>query len=265
MVISLFDDQILHFNPMIAKDKPNSIHSNSRCPFCAKDQLNGIVDTRDQMVFLKNKYPVFEETFPMVLIETDECQSELSEYALPHLYNLMTFAFEKWLEMENDERFKSVIFFKNHGPLSGGSIRHPHMQIIGMEKIDYHDNLKEEYFIGDHIISSDALEVNLSTRPMIGFTEFNIRFESLNHLHQAARVIQSICHYSLNRFNGGSCNSYNIFFYHWLNIFYVKIVPRYVTTPLHVGFGFRQIYNSSEAIVEDLRQHYFCQPEPLQK
>ena len=250
---------------MIAKDKPNSIHDNSLCPFCAEDQLEGIVDTRDHMIFVKNKYPVFEETFPMVLIETDECQSELSEYALPHLYNLMTFAFEKWLEMENDERFKSVIFFKNHGPLSGGSIRHPHMQIIGMEKIDYHDNLKEEYFIGDHIISSDALEVNLSTRPMIGFTEFNICFKDLSQLHKVSRFMQSICHYILNRFNDGSCHSYNIFFYHWLNAFYVKIVPRYVTPPLHVGFGFRQIYTNSEALIADLRQRYFYQPESLPK
>ncbi|GGE44955.1 DUF4931 domain-containing protein [Pullulanibacillus camelliae] len=265
VVISLSDDQILHFNPMIAKEKPNSVHHNSLCPFCAKDQLDEIIDTRDNMILVKNKYPVLEETFPTVLIETDECQSELADYALPHLYNLMAFAFEKWLEMENNERFKSVIFFKNQGPLSGGSIRHPHMQIIGLEKVDYHDNLKEEFFVGHRIIASDTLEVNLSTHPMIGFTEFNIRFTDLDQLHEVARSVQSICHYILNRFNGGSCRSYNIFFYHWLDVFYVKIIPRYVTTPLYVGFGLRQTYNNPEAIIDDLRQHYFYQPESLRE
>ncbi|GGH78235.1 ATP adenylyltransferase/5',5'''-P-1,P-4-tetraphosphate phosphorylase II [Pullulanibacillus pueri] len=250
-------EQILQFNPMIAKDKPNSIHRNSLCPFCDIEQLDEILDKRDSIILVKNKYPVVSDTFPTVLIETDICNSDFSNYDLPHLYKLMTFAFEKWLEMEKSGAYQSVLFFKNHGPLSGGSIRHPHMQIIGMDSVDYRENLKEEYFIGTEINKTDGVEVNLSTHPMIGFTEFNIIFDDLEVLDEAARSIQSMCHYIVNRFNGGSCQSYNLFFYHWLNKFFVKIVPRYVTTPLYVGYGLRQTYTDTSGMIKDLQERYF--------
>ena len=261
VVILLSVKHILQFDPMIAKNKPNSIHRNSSCPFCDRDQLDEILDVEDSIILVKNKYPVVSDTFPTVLIETDVCESEFSQYDLPHLYKLMDFAFRKWLEMEQSGKYKSVLFFKNYGPLSGGSIRHPHMQIIGLDHVDYRENLKEEYFQGTEIYKSESVEVNLSEYPMIGFTEFNIIFEDLNELDEAARTIQSICHFILNRFNGGSCQSYNLFFYHWLNRFYVKVVPRYVTTPLFVGYGLRQKYTDTTKMIEDIRQHYFYQPK----
>jgi galactose-1-phosphate uridylyltransferase len=52
------------------------------------------------------------------------------------------------LELELRKDFKSVILFKNHGPLSGGTIRHPHMQIVGLEQVDYKENIKFECFEG---------------------------------------------------------------------------------------------------------------------
>jgi len=249
-------ETILHFNQAIARTKPNSVHRQSACPFCDRDSLTDILATKGTMILLKNKYPVLKDAFQTVLIETDQCDSELSEYPLPHLFDLIQFGVEKWLEMEESGNYRSVIFFKNHGPLSGGSIRHPHMQIVGLENVDYRDNLHDEYFMGTEIHSVDGVSFNLSTKPMIGFTEFNVVISDLKKLDQAARYIQMTAHYILNHFNNKGCNSYNLFFYHWKEKVMVKIVPRYPTTPLFVGYGLRQVSNNAEAIIEDMRKIY---------
>ncbi|MFC4619356.1 DUF4931 domain-containing protein [Camelliibacillus cellulosilyticus] len=246
---------ILTFNPLIAKNKPNSIHRNSACPFCKPDELTEVIASDGPIILVKNKYPVLQNTYQTVLIETDQCDSELSEYSASHLKKVIHFGVEKWLDMEASGAFQSVIFFKNHGPLSGGSIRHPHMQIIGLKGIDYRDNLKDDYFVGDEILETDGVSFNLSTKPMIGFTEFNVVIEDLAALDQAAHLIQITVRYILNRLNGGA-SSYNIFFYEWRGQIAVKIVPRYPTTPLFVGYQIRQVNNQSHQIAEDIRNHY---------
>ncbi|WP_257347593.1 DUF4931 domain-containing protein [Pseudalkalibacillus decolorationis] len=248
-------ETILHFNKAIASQKPNNIHQKRACPFCETEGLSEILDSRDSIILVKNKYPVLQDAFQTVLIETDECESELSEYPLEHLYKLIRFGTEKWMEMEQDSRFQSVLFFKNHGPLSGGSVRHPHMQIVGLNNTDYRDNLKEDYFIGNEIHSSNGVQLNLSTKPMIGFTEFNIILTNLNDIEQASKYIQNVLHYVLNYFNGRGCSSYNLFFYHWLGKIFIKIVPRYATTPLYVGYGLRQVFSNPQDLIEDIHKN----------
>jgi ATP adenylyltransferase/5',5'''-P-1,P-4-tetraphosphate phosphorylase II len=254
MQVTPMVETILHFNQAIASSKPNSVHRDSACPFCDTEALTGILDKRESMILLENKYPVLQDAYQTVLIETDQCDSELSEYPLPHLYKLIRFGVEKWMEMEASGRYRSVLFFKNHGPLSGGSIRHPHMQIVGLNTIDYRDNLREEYFIGKTIAKTNGVTYNLSTKPMIGFTEFNVIIEDLGELDQAARFIQITAHYLLNHLR--SCTSYNLFFYYWNEKVMVKIVPRFATTPLFVGYGLRQVTNNINNIKNDIQRIY---------
>ncbi|WP_027724761.1 DUF4931 domain-containing protein [Tuberibacillus calidus] len=250
-------ETILQFNHGIAKTKPNSFRRQIACPFCNRESLTDILDTKGPMIWLKNKYPVLKDAFQTVLIETDKCDSELSEYALPYLTELLHFAVEKWLALEVSGRYQSVLFFKNHGPLSGGSIRHPHMQIVGLENVDYRDRLREEYFDGTLIDASRDVVFNLSTRPMIGFTEFNVVMSDDGQLEQAAEYIHITSHYILNHFNNKGCNSYNLFFYHWKNRILTKIVPRYPTTPLFIGYGLRQVATNAESVIDDIKKLYF--------
>src|SRR5690554_5579587 len=117
----------LQFNTQIGHQKPESIiNKDTKCPFCDRENLKDILEERWPFLLIKNKYPVLQDTFQTVLIETIGCQGDLSNYPKNHLYPLISFGIEKWLEMENSGDFKSVIFFKNHGPKSGGSIFHPH-------------------------------------------------------------------------------------------------------------------------------------------
>ncbi|WEG12305.1 DUF4931 domain-containing protein [Pullulanibacillus sp. KACC 23026] len=246
------EEPILKFNMGIARGKPNSVHLNHDCPFCRTDQLTGIKEIEGSIILLENKYPVIQDAYPLLIIETDQCDSDLSEYSEEHLNKLMAFAMKHWLEMEKQPEYKSVIFYKNHGPLSGGTIRHPHMQIIGLKNADYRETLKEDYFEGLPIAEASGVTLNLSTKPMIGFTEFNVVMKDLANIHQFAAYTQQVVIYLLKHFNA-RLTSYNLFFYHWNNKYIAKIVPRFPTSPLFVGFRLRQVSNNLENIVEDFQ------------
>lgn len=138
------------FNISIGSEKPHS-GTQKVCPFCHPEDLTHILDRKDDIIWLMNKYPVFEKTVPTVIVETADHDGELSTYAPEKLHEVIAFGLAKWKEMESDKRFRSVIYFRNFGPTSGGSQRHPHSQIIGLMDYDYRDNLQGENFLGEVI------------------------------------------------------------------------------------------------------------------
>jgi ATP adenylyltransferase/5',5'''-P-1,P-4-tetraphosphate phosphorylase II len=247
----------LFFNTFIGMKKPENIRNKQQpCPFCARDQLTDLLAEDGPIILLKNKYPVLENTFQTVLIETDSCQAEFSTYEPEHLHRLIKFGIKHWFEMEKNESYDSVLFFKNHGPLSGGSIAHPHMQIIGLKGIDYNEGLKQEYLEGIEIIEKNGVYFNLSTKPRVGFYEFNIQMPNTGYREEFGVYLQIAVHYILNHFPF-KCTSYNLFFYHLDGKIYVKIVPRYVTTPIYIGYGIAQVPNNLEWMADHLKSIYF--------
>ncbi len=251
----------LHFLTSVGVKKPNSIRNKDvMCPFCARELLTDIIDTDGPIMLLKNKYFVLQKSYQTVLIETDDCHSELSIYQKDHLYRLFRFAINHWIKMEETGKYESVLLFKNHGPLSGGSIAHPHMQIIGLEDVDYTLHIKAEDFIGLEIDSYKGTEFTLSTMPKIGFYEFNVKLGERKDIEPFARYVQTAVHYILTNFPF-HCNSYNLFFYKLGQERYAKIVPRFVTSPLYVGFSIPQIPDNLEWMKEDIKKHYFTNTE----
>ncbi|MFC4768009.1 DUF4931 domain-containing protein [Effusibacillus consociatus] len=207
------------------------------------------------ILLVKNKYPTLEDTFQTVVIETDDCDSELSTYSREHLHKLIRFGVEKWLEMEASGEFTSVIFYKNHGPLSGGSIHHPHMQIVGLKHIDYRQHVRAEHFEGLVIDRRNGVEFNISTAPRMGFFEFNARLPEMGQLNQMADYIQIAARYVLNHFNK-NCNSYNLFFYQIEGRIFAKIVPRFAASPLFVGYSIPQVSDRLEEVARDIQGKY---------
>lgn len=245
----------LQFLANVGKQKPRTLANRSvSCPFCDRQSLTGILDEEGPIILLKNKYPVLEGAFQTVLIETDECDSELSVYPKEHLYRLIRFGVKHWLDMEKSGGFTSVVFFKNHGPLSGGTIAHPHMQIVGLDQIDYRLAVYADYFEGICIENGETVELNLSTKPRIGFYEWNVVLGDLDHIDRMADYIQIVTHYILNHFR---TNSYNLFFYHLNEKIICKVVPRFATSPYFVGYSIPQVGNNLNEIIEDMRKKYF--------
>lgn len=247
----------LHFDMQIGRKKPESIHNrDASCPFCERNSLTDVLEQRDSMIWLKNKFPVLQDTVQTVLVESDECDGDWSVYSKEHVRNLLAFGVEKWMEMERSKEFQSVLFFKNHGPYSGGSIRHPHMQIVGLNQYDYLQQVKQSDFEGIVIDREDGVEVTLSTLPRAGFFEYNVVLSDRDRLGRMAEYLQILAHWILNHVNP-RFQSYNFFFYQWEEKIVTKVVPRFVTSPLFVGYSIPQVANNLEDVVLEIRRHYF--------
>jgi ATP adenylyltransferase/5',5'''-P-1,P-4-tetraphosphate phosphorylase II len=247
----------LHFNTAIGAQKPENIRNKQNpCPFCDRASLTDILAEEGSMLLIKNKYPVLANSFQTVLVETDDCNGELSTYEEHHLHKLLDFGIKNWLLLKESKEYQSVIFFKNHGPFSGGTIAHPHMQIIGFRDIDYKEHLKEEYFEGIIMDEKNDVTFSLSTKPRVGFFEYNVKMTDILQLKEFANYLQVATHYILNEFPY-SCTSYNVFFYHLNEAIYAKIVPRFVTSPIYIGYSLPQIPSNLEWMADQIRHLYF--------
>ena len=246
----------LCFLSNVGEEKNNYKNIESCCPFCNRKKLTGIIDEEGSILLLKNKFSTLDNTFQTVLIETDDCNANISTYKAVHMRKLIAFGIDHWLRMERSGDFKSVVFYKNHGPLSGGSINHPHMQIVGLKDINYKLVLKNEYFEGIEIYKQGKCLLTISTKPRANFTEFNIITESQEDNHFMADTIQTIVSYILNHFSP-KCSSFNLFFYQWNEKIVCKIIPRFVTSPFLIGFSIPQTSNRLHSIAEEIRKNYY--------
>ncbi|WP_163103140.1 DUF4931 domain-containing protein [Peribacillus alkalitolerans] len=245
----------LFFEPSVGRQKPSTIHNKeTSCPFCDENQLEIIIDRNGPIILVENKYQTLRDTYQTVLIEGGGCDSELSVYPKEHLYKLFEFAMEHWKGFIESGKYESVLMFKNHGPLSGGSIAHPHMQIVGLNKVDYSMNIHEEDFKGYIIDSREGVEWNLSSHPRMGFYELNVVISQNGKLEAFADFIQQSVYYFLRLFRF-PCKSYNLFFYQIGGSIACKIVPRYVTTPLFVGYSIPQVPTDLEEVVSDIQSN----------
>lgn len=241
----------------IGAQKPNSIKNKEiPCPFCRIDELEEVLDKRGSIILVKNKYTVLDQAYQTVLIETEECQGELSNYSKDHLYNVLHFGMEHWERMLSSGEYRSVMFFKNHGPLSGGTIRHPHMQIIGLKEVDCQHDFSESQFEGITILEKQGVRFTVSNKPRVGFYELNVIWEEDAELSLYADCIQTAAHFLLNHFHR-NCTSYNLFFYKNNGRTYCKIMPRFITSPLYMGYGIQQVANSIDIIAEKIKTIYF--------
>lgn len=157
---------------------------------------------------------------------------------------LIEFGLEKWQQVKDMGKFRSVVFYRNHGYMAGGTIHHPHSQIVGFKDYDYHQDIKPFHFVGPSIIEEDGLTVNLSQRPIIGFYEVNLILKDRGKLGKFVRYMQLTADYFMHSFVSFN-DSYNIFFYDFPadDALYVKIIPRFLTNPLYVGYMIPQIAN----------------------
>jgi len=253
-------ERYLIFLNDINKDKPNSFaNTDIECPFCNRENLEDIIDMNGPFIILKNKYTTIADTCQLVIIETYECDINMSDYSDEYITNLMRFSIKHWLRIEESNEYKSVIFYKNHGPRSGGSLKHPHMQIVGIKNIDYKKNIREDNFEGILVYKSETCTVNLSTKPVNGFSEFNIIMkDDLEAIEEFSCNLRKVVNYVLEDYFV-KCDSFNLFFYHINGEIICKVFPRFVTSPLNLGYGIRQVSNKSEEIAEDLKELYFAE------
>ena len=251
---------IIDFDTHIGQQKPNSLLRGEACPFCDREHLTDIIAEEDGIILLKNKYNVMVGADQFVLIEGRECQTDMPDYPKEKMHRLIAFGLHHWQKLLHCGRYEEVIFFKNFGPLSGGTIRHPHMQLVGFPKLDTTSLWVPEFFTGPRIAEKNGVTMTVSQNPRVGFWEINLQADlplGNEQTDTLADFIQISVDYFMHHF-GRKCQSYNIFFYHEGDRrILVKIVPRYATSPLYIGYGIRFRPTNLLEAGEEIKRLYF--------
>lgn len=239
--------------------KPNTYIRNDLCPFCNLEKLfktNTILDKKGSMILMENLYPCLSEAYQLVLIEHNSCDYNITNYTEEYLQQLIKFGYYHWKKLSQSGLYKSVVWFKNHGKYSSGTLQHSHMQIIGLNDIDYKDNLKTEDFIGDYIYKDTNIEVNLSTFPKSEIIEFNIIIKEQKDLNILSQHLQKICHYIIHKLNP-VYQSYNIYFYEFNNSIIAKVSQRTITSTLFIGYSINSTPSSNIKIINEIKKNYY--------
>ena len=248
---------LVRFNTDIGKTKPqNMTDDNVACPFCDVEHLENIIDTDDNIIFLKNKYIVIEGADQFVLIEGDNCHADMPDYTREHMHRIIRFGIKHWRRLLDSGKYEEVLFFKNFGPMSGGTIRHAHMQIVGFPKLRTDLLFAVEELQGLVIAEKNGVELNISNFPRVGFGELNCIVDGGGDLDTLADFLQVGVHY-LTHFFRKNLSSYNIFFYHRAGKIFAKMMPRFATSPYFVGYNIHFLPRNIEQIAKEVQEIYF--------
>ncbi|MBR2214701.1 MAG: DUF4931 domain-containing protein [Selenomonadaceae bacterium] len=252
------DINLIGFDVTLGRTKPeNIIREEASCPFCDVEHLTDIIDTaEDGIILLKNKYNVIENADQFVIIEGSACRVDMPGYSKDHMRRLVRFGFRHWQRLIATGKYAAVIYFKNYGPMSGGTIRHPHMQLVGFRELNAGLMFSPREFEGLTIREEAGTILNVSTCPRVGFGELNIVPGEKINLSTVADFIQVAVDYLMHHFSS-RCRSYNIFFYPQGDSFFVKVMPRFATSPLFIGYNIHFLPNNLEAVVEEVQRLYF--------
>lgn len=234
----------IFFDRSVNDKKPSTIrNAKTSCPFCDRTQLAGIVDEQEDMLLVENKFSTLENADMFVLIESEQCASDMHTHSLEKIENLLTYGLNKWQELEEIGKYKSVAFFKNKGALSSGTIKHPHMQFIGFKDQDCMKKICLENVIGHDIIIEGLAPFNLSTLPIYSFLEINV--EVPRDMEKFARTVSFLTNYIEEIYPGDSA-SYNFLFYLVEGKRYLKILPRYASSTITIGYDMCQVYKPEQ-------------------
>lgn len=232
-------NDMITFNFNIGSKKTK--HSNIKtCPFCNIEQLKNIYVQDGNMILLKNKYETLRDTVQLVLIESNDHTADIISYSDDTWNKILSFAIKYWVKMIDSAMFRSVVLYRNHGYLSGGTQEHPHMQIVGLKKANAFSMISDEYFKGISILNNKDMDFNVSTHPMMGLLELNVQWGVNQPLSEVAKLIKIGVTYIMSDYYNGLCKDYNLFFYKLKERFYCKIVPRFVTSQYFVGYQLSQ-------------------------
>ncbi len=234
----------IYFDRKTNSKKPSTIRNReSACPFCDRTQLAGIIEERDDLILVNNKFSTLQNADMFVLVESSICESDMHTYDLDKITNLLQYGINKWMELEATGKYKSVAYFKNKGALSSGTIRHPHMQFIGFRDQDCMKSIKVENVSGHEVLIEGLVPFNLSDNPAVSFLEINLKVT--DDIRTFARTVSFLANY-MEEIYWGTEASYNFFFYNIEGERYLKIMPRYATSAITLGYDICQVYTEDQ-------------------
>ena len=254
----------LVFDTHQAQGKPDdNRRPTGYCPFCDTASLTDVIRREGDRIWLVNKFRTLRDTMQTIIIESADHEGDPSVYSRTENRGVFRFALSCWNEMIESRDYASVLMYKNYGPLSGGSLVHPHLQIVGLKREDGYAALRPEHFEGIEVWEGDRVRVTISTEPIMGFFEVNVHApegvaasRDPKDAATADRFIDAMqvaIRYVLNEHHGGRATSYNLFFYHMGGRTIAKVMPRWVVSPYYVGYRLAQVNAANSLDVDAAR------------
>lgn len=198
------NNDVLVFEIEQAKGKPRDVaKKKDYCPFCDTDSLTNIIDHRGDMIWLENKFKTLKDTNQTIIIESHDHYGDISNYSVEKNREVFEYIYECWNKMIQSKKYQSVLMYKNFGPMSGGSLRHPHFQIIGLDHVDGYKHIEPENFTGMDVFNSKHINVNVSEKPIMGFVEFNVTINNPQYIDELAEFTRVTVKYVLEDLYGG--------------------------------------------------------------
>ncbi len=237
----------IEFSYQENKQKPVTINKkDTSCPFCDREQMAEIIEERGPYKWIVNKYQTLKDTDMTLIIETEKCGHDLGEYSEDYVKSLWEFTIEKYEQMKADPQYKSVILFKNYGFLSGGSLSHPHMQIIGFRSIAAKNEITRKNLSGYPIVETPIL-LDISEEPVINFVEYNFHFQQ-TEIGEMTKLLQRFVKGQLKA-NEHREYGYNLFLYELDGHYVLKYTPRYPVSPYYIGYNIKQVVKKEELLI----------------
>jgi UDPglucose--hexose-1-phosphate uridylyltransferase len=157
-----------------------------------------------------------------VIVETPSDVEQMADFTIGHMSEVLTVYRERLVELGKDERYRSIMIFKNYGSEAGASLRHSHSQVIAIpvmpNLLELELNSSHEYYrqnqrcimcdilsqeLGDEerVVINDDLFVaftpfassfpfELRIAPKIHCHDFTLL--DSEHLHQLAVIVKGV-------------------------------------------------------------------------
>jgi UDPglucose--hexose-1-phosphate uridylyltransferase len=70
-----------------------------------------------------------------VIVETPEHDTHLALLPEEHIADVIRAYYQRYDDLQRDERFEYLLLFRNHGRVAGASLSHPHSQLIALPMV----------------------------------------------------------------------------------------------------------------------------------
>ena len=70
-----------------------------------------------------------------VIVETPEHDTHLALLPEDHIADVIRAYYQRYEDLDRDERFEYLLLFRNHGRVAGASLSHPHSQLIALPMV----------------------------------------------------------------------------------------------------------------------------------
>ncbi|MBI4365084.1 MAG: galactose-1-phosphate uridylyltransferase [Candidatus Latescibacteria bacterium] len=133
-------------------------------------QIEGGLDRRGEGLYDKMNGIGAHE----VIIETTDHTKELSELSLEQIENVLWAFRDRIVDLKNDDRFRYILIFKNHGASAGASLEHSHTQLIATPIIpkvvtEELDGSLQHYRLKERCVFCDMIEQEIREEKRVVF------------------------------------------------------------------------------------------------